>query len=101
MAATPTPEPNPNEVGTFVSTTAVGFVQASPKEMLAIHKQLKLGSVKDMNRKFVEDLIAIKLLAPTESAGLLIQPAPLIQTFASRLRQELLMAYYLQQREQL
>lgn len=96
MAATPT-TPNPNDVGIFVSPTAIGFTLASPETMARVMKQLKTGSVKDMNRTFVNDLMVLKLLAPTESADLLIHPVPLIQTFVSGLRQELVMAYYLQQ----
>lgn len=98
MAATPT-EANPNEVGTFVSQTAIGFVLASPEETARLTRQLKTGSVTDMTRQFVDDLLAIKLLAPTESAGLLIHPMPMIQSFVRTLRQELVMGYYLQQGE--
>lgn len=99
MATTPA-EPNPNDVGTFVSTTAIGFVLATVEETAFITKQMKTGSVKDMTRRFIDDLLVIKLLAPTESAGLLIHPVPLIQNFVSGLKHELLMAYYLQQGEQ-
>jgi hypothetical protein len=99
MAATPIPEANPNEVGTFVSSIAIGFVLASPEETARIAARLKTGSVTDMTRLFVDDLLAIKLLAPTESAGLLIHPVPMIQTFVRTLRQELVMNYYLQQGE--
>lgn len=99
MAATPTPEANPNDVGTFVSQTAIGFVLASPEETLRLTRQLETDSVTDMTRQFVDDLMVIKLLAPTESAGLLIHPVPMIQSFVRTLRQELVMAYYLQQGE--
>lgn len=100
MAATPTPATtNPNDVGTFVSTTAIGFTLAGPEAVARITRELKTGSVKDMTRRFVDDLMTIKLLAPTESADLLIHPVPLIQTFVSGLRRELVMAYYLQQGE--
>ena len=97
MAAAPTPEQNPNDVGTFVSGTAIGFVMASPTEVAAITRQMKLGSATNMSRKFIDDLLAIKLLAPQESAALLIQPVPMIMTFVSSLRHELVMSYYLQQ----
>lgn len=97
VATPPAPESNPNNVGVFVASTAIGFVLANPTDAARILKQLKTGSAKDMNRKFVDDLLAIKLLAPTESASLLIQPVPLIQNFVAGLRQELVMAYYLQQ----
>ncbi len=97
--AAPTPEPNPNDVGTFISSTAIGFVLASPDETARYAKALHTGSVKDMNRTFIDNLLAIKLLAPTESESLLIHPIPLIQTFVASLRQELVMAYYLRQEE--
>ena len=92
-------EPNPNDVGVFVSNVAVGFVLADPKLTALITKQMKTGSVKDMNRKFIDDLLTIKLLAPAESAELLIHPVPMIQGFVSGLRTELVMNYYLQQGE--
>lgn len=98
--ATRTPQdPNSNDVGTFVSTTAIGFVLASAEETAAITKQMKIGSAKGMTRRFVDDLLVIKLLAPSESSGLLIHPVPMIQNFVSGLKNELLMAYYLQQGE--
>ena len=96
-APTPAPEQNPNDVGTFVSGTAIGFVMASPTEVAAITRQMKSGSVGNLNRKFIDDLLAIKLLAPQESASLLIQPVPMIMNFVSSLRHELVMSYYLQQ----
>lgn len=103
MATANAPTPGPmaetdhNDVGVFVSNVPIGFVLASPADAARIQQQLKLGSVKEMTRQFVDDLIAIKLLAPTESAALLIQPVPLIREFVSSLRRELVMNYYLQQ----
>lgn len=101
MATTPTPatETNPNDVGVFVSNTAIGYVLADPVDAARMTQALKNGSVAEMDKRFVNNLLILKLLAPTESAELLIYPVPMIRDFVATLRQELVLSYYLRQED--
>lgn len=95
MATAPTPAPKRdfNDVGTFVSSVAVGFVLATERDMVQINQALRANGSK-LTKTFLDNLLTIKLLAPDESRDLMIQPTSQIQSFVSSLRQGLLLKYY-------
>lgn len=82
-----------NNVGTFVTSAAIGFVQANPADMVALNAALKANGSK-LTKRFLDNLLTIKLLAPTESQDLMIQPTPQIEQFVASLRSNLVLKYY-------
>ena len=86
--------PAPMELGNFVSTIPIGFVAPSPDEsrrILAAMGELPTGII---TNEFLKDLLVIKQLAPAESSGLLVYPAPMVVDFVRQLRTQLQLRYY-------
>ena len=96
MAAprTPTPPAPPTELGTFVSSVAVGFVAPTNGESARILRAMQELPQGGVTTNLLKDLLLIKQLAPRESAGLLIYPAPMVLDFVRRLKTQLTLQYY-------
>ena len=100
MATTPTPTPpeapqpaNVNDVGVFVSLIPVGYREPAHDEVRRIQdyaRQLTQGT----DVSLLRNLLMIKLLAPQESADLIIYSVPMAAEFIGRLRTTLAMRYY-------
>ena len=93
-ATPPTPPAAPTELGTFVSTVSIGFVAPSREESARILTAMSSLPQTEITASFLRDLLVIKQLAPRESAGLLIYPAPMVLDFVRRLKGQLTLQYY-------
>lgn len=96
MARTTTPptSPSPEEIGTFVSTTPIGFVTPTDTEVRAILRAARAPTLTD-GGAFYRDLLVLKQLAPEQTRNLLVYPAPMVLRFVNQLRDRLVMQYYL------
>jgi hypothetical protein len=90
---TPTSDPIPRDLGIFVSTSPVGFLEPCPDTVQQIRAYLTTVS-KTIPRQMLNDLLVIKLLAPEASRDLVIYNLPMATAFLGQLRQQLVMAYY-------
>jgi len=95
QAPTPAPilEPNTNDVGLFVSTTPIGYLEPNAEVAKRILSHVQ-ALTKEVSRHFLQDLLTIKMLVPEESKDLVIYNVPMAVDFIGRLREQLVMKYY-------
>ena len=88
-----TPEPTSREVGTFVSTIPVGYLEPSSEAAQQIRAHLTTLTAA-IPRTMLKDLLVLKLLAPDASQDLVVYNLPMAAQFLSQLRQQLVLMYY-------
>ena len=101
MAAVKAKEPvkeepvgDPNDLGIFVSTCAIGYSEPSGARIRAIEEALRGVGAKDISQSFLKDLLTIKLIAPDESSGIVIYNAPMAAEFITSIRRAMVSAYH-------
>ena len=91
-ATPPTPATDANNPGIFISTTALGYVQAPAGVIAQINASLR--ALPAIPRQVLEQLLTIKLLAPQESRELVIYNVPEAVKMINEVRAALSRRYY-------
>ena len=83
---------DPNDVGTFISPIVIGY--SEPDMATIVHIQAAIQDLyKAPSRQLLQELITIKLLAPSESRRLRICAIPEAIEIITQLKQSLVRRY--------
>lgn len=83
------------DVGTFVTTSVLGYVESSLEEAIKIEQMVKALNSSNIPSQFLKDLFTIKLLAPDASRELKICNIGAVTTIIGQLKESLVRSYYL------
>lgn len=86
-------EPDINDVGTFVTKVAIGYV-LPPEEAVGriLHALQRMAP--QPSQRMLRDLLTIKLLVPRESAEVVIYGIPEVAHYIHQTREALVQRYY-------
>ena len=101
MAEAPTPTaPAPeetrdtNDIGIFVSTAPIGYVEPPLVRVRAIEAALRAVGAKEISQSFLRDLLTIKLIAPEASKRVVIYSGGMAAELIASIRQALVDQYH-------
>ena len=90
--ASSTTTQDPNDIGTFISPIVVGYSEPDMATIVRIQAAAQAMSIAP-SQQLLKDLVAIKLLIPSESRRLQICNIPEAVAIIAQLRQRLVQQY--------
>lgn len=90
----PTPSQDSNDVGLFVTTSLIGYIEPPLSVIAEIERIVRKLQSTTIPRGFLNDMIMLKLLAPTVSQDLMIYNIPEVAAIIAKLKDVLVVNYY-------